>query len=99
MNVYFGPLVKVIGVPGILVAHDRICDERIDFDPVDVGAAVRNSAQDVDSPARANDGEVAAWTQPPPQGGECVHELSLPVKPTPPLAGGGVPFDGHEAAP
>ena len=99
MNVYFVPLVKVIGVPGILVAHDRICDERIDFDPVDVGAAVRNSAQHVDSTARANDGEVASWTQHIRQSWGCVHELSLPVKRSRTLPSGGVAVDGHVAAP
>ena len=56
MNMHVGPLVEMLGVVGVTLAHDGGRDDGIDLDPGYAGTAVCNRAQDIDAAPGPDDG-------------------------------------------
>src|SRR5579864_1368252 len=80
MNLYIGPLVKMLRVVGVALAHNGGGDDGIDLDPGYTGTTVRNGAQNVDPAPGPDDGELAVWTQHIRQGRRRRHEIALPLR-------------------
>src|SRR6202030_2344440 len=63
LDVYLGPLIQVIRIIGVAVAHHGVGDDRIDLNSGDARAAVGNGAKYIDSATRADDCVLAVRPQ------------------------------------
>ncbi len=78
VDMHVGPIVEMLRVVGVPLAHDGGGDDGIDLDPGHARAAVGHGAQNVDAAARADDGELSVRAENVGQCGRRGHQIVLP---------------------
>ena len=75
---HLGKLIKSIAVIRVALAHDRIGDDRIDLNSVNVLTAVRHGAQDVDATTGSDNCVFSVRSEHVGKCGRRRHQISFP---------------------